>query len=268
MTPQQDHESGQPDLLQRQMIHGLVRPVPRAVGPRFMSLRTRDQTYSIAGTSGVAYAGGASSGPVSRSNAQLRSGSSHRECTLEHVRSGGPPSPRNSGGGPARVGRRNTTSCNMDHETWELQPRGSVQLDSAQRNPSQQPSQKPEFQHTDSPKYLLSLGDPSNHATSYNPDDRELQLAQAAPLPPGPPVSHQNMTRTDPRRPKSTSLTRLTTQSPTGQSVKVRVLDKPPISKRRMTRMTLINRMITRSKSATNGPPERARMDDPPMSTS
>lgn len=219
MTPQQDHGSSQPDLLKRQRIHGLARPVPRAVGPRYMSLKTRDQTYSIAGTSGVAYAGGASSGPVSMSTAQLRSGSPPKECTLERVRSGSPPSPRESGGGSGRVGRRNTISCDMDDETWELDRRGSVQRDSAQRNTSQQPSPKLEFRPTDSPKYL-SLCDPGNHATSYNPDDRELQLAQAAPLPQSPPAPHENVPRTDLLRPKSTSLARLTTQSPTGQSVK------------------------------------------------
>ena len=129
MIPQQDYERGQSDLLQRQMIHGLVRPVPRAAGPRFMSLRTRNQTYSIAGTLGVAYAGGASSGPVSRSTTQPRSSAPPKEPTLERTRSGKPPSPRESGGAPARVERRNTTSCHLDRESWELHRRGSVQRD-------------------------------------------------------------------------------------------------------------------------------------------
>lgn len=78
-----------------------------------MSLRARNQTYSIAGTSGVAYAGGASSGPVSRSPTQLRSSSSPRETIFEGTRSGKP------------VGRRNTTSCDMDRETRGHYRRGT-----------------------------------------------------------------------------------------------------------------------------------------------
>ena len=207
ITPQQDRSRTQSDL-QPQMTQGLARPVPRAARPRFMSLETllpSDQTYSIAGTSGVAYAGGASSGPVSRTTTQLGSTSLSMESNLDRV-------------------RRNSTSCDMDRETRELHHRSSEQHDPRQRIPTQQPSPKPELQRTDSPQHLLSLSDPSDY--SYNTRDRELRSAQAASLPPSPPVPRQNVPRTETLRSTPPLVARLTTQLPTGQSLKARIPDK------------------------------------------
>ena len=182
-----------------------------------MSLTTRNQTYSIAGTSGVAYAGGASSGPVSRSSTQLRSSSLPKEPIVVGARSGKPPSRGESGGRTTGVGRRNTTSCDMDRETWEHRRGGSVQCDPL------------EYQHPDSPKYLPPLRDPSNNSTSCNLNDRGLQSAQVVLPPPSSPAD-RNMSR-DSLYLASPSRARFTTQSPTGRFFEARVPDKSlPVS--------------------------------------
>jgi hypothetical protein len=69
-----------------------------------------DQAHSLgAGMSGVAYAGGISSGPISRTT-QLEPSSLSKEYSLEHACSGERPNPRELGGGPAGMQRRDTTS--------------------------------------------------------------------------------------------------------------------------------------------------------------
>ncbi|KAI9455775.1 hypothetical protein BJY52DRAFT_1278510 [Lactarius psammicola] len=244
MTPQQAHSRSQSDLLQHstnQMTPalGFARPVPRSAQPPFMSLEPFqmtpeliaeiDQAHSMhsmgAGMSGVAYAGGATSGPVSRST-QLEPSSLPKESTLERARSGERPSPRELGGGPPGVQRRDTTSRDKDRETWELHRRGSMKRDPPQGIPAQQPSPKLEVPRTDSPKYIPSLSAPSDHSASYNPGDRELRSAQAAALPPSPPAPRQNVPYTEPLRSTPPSVAKLATQSPTGLSVKARTPDK------------------------------------------
>ncbi len=244
MTPQQAHSRSQSDLLQHttnQMTPalGFARPVPRTAQPQFMSLEPYqmtpeliaeiDQAHSIhslgAGMSGVAYAGGATSGPVARS-IQLEPSSLPKESTLERARSGERPSPRELGGGSAGVQRRDTASRDKDRETWELHRRGSMKRDPPQGIPAQQPSPQLEVQRTESPKYLPSLSAPSDHSASYNPGDRELRSAQAAALPPSPPAPRQNVPYTEPLRSTPPSVAKLTTQSPTGLSVKARTPDK------------------------------------------
>ena len=194
MSPQQAHSRSQSDLLQHsanQMTPalGFARPVPRNAQPQFMSLDAFqmtpeliaeiDQAHSMgASMSGVAYAGGISSGPVSRST-QIEPGSLPKESTLERARSGERPNPRELGGGTAGMQRRDTTSHDKDRDSWELHRRGSVKRDTPQGMPAQQPSPQLEIQRTDSPKYLPSLtGGPNDHG-SYNPSDRELRSAPA-----------------------------------------------------------------------------------------
>ncbi|KAH9991504.1 hypothetical protein BJV77DRAFT_1007848 [Russula vinacea] len=116
---------------------GFPRPVPRAAPPQFLSLESFqmtpeliaeiDQAHSLgAGMSGVAYAGGATSGPVSSGDRQ---------------------SPREPTGGPAALQRRDTAR-DKDRETWE-RDRGRRAM------PTQQPSPKLELERTDSPQYFL-----------------------------------------------------------------------------------------------------------------
>ncbi|KAH8984635.1 hypothetical protein EDB92DRAFT_1886394 [Lactarius akahatsu] len=240
--PQQAHSRSQSDLLQHstnQMTPamGFARPVARTAQPQFMTrepfqmtpelIAEIDQAHSMgvgAGMAGVAYAGGATSGPVSRTN-QLESSSLPKESTLERARSGERPSPRELGGGPA-LQRRDTTSRDKDRETWELHRRGSMKRDPPPGIPTQQPSPKLEVPRTESPKYLPSLGAPSDHTGSYTPGDRELRSAQAAALPPSPPAPRQNVPYTEPLRSTPPSVAKLATQSPTGLSVKARTPDK------------------------------------------
>jgi hypothetical protein len=208
MTPR--HSRRKSDQLRRQVIQGLELPAPRGARPRLLSLDTpllSGQAHSIAGTSGVAYAGGASSGPVSRSPTQLVFSSLPKGSTLERV-------------------RRNSTTCGMDRETWEPHHRGSVQRDPPQMIPAQQPTPKLEFQRTDFPGYLFPLREHSDYPTSSNPRDRELRSPQAASLPPSPPSPRQNAPCTESLRSAPPSVARLTTQSPTGQPVKARIPDK------------------------------------------
>ena len=240
MSPQQAHSRSQSDLLQHsanQMTPalGFARPVPRNAQPQFMSLDAFqmtpeliaeiDQAHSMgAGMSGVAYAGGISSGPVSRTT-QIEPGSLPKESTLERARSGERPNPRELGGGTAGVQRRDTTSRDKDRDSWELHRRGSMKRDTPQGMPAQQPSPQLEIQRTDSPKYLPSLtGAPNDHG-SYNPSDRELRSAQAAALPPSPPTVRPNVPYTEPLRSTPPQVAKLATQSPT-QSVKARTPDK------------------------------------------
>ncbi len=77
-----------------------------------------DEAASLgAGMSGVAYAGGASSGPVSRST-QFEPSSPPNESTLERVRSGERPSPREPTSGSATLQRRDTAR-DKDRESWD-----------------------------------------------------------------------------------------------------------------------------------------------------
>ena len=243
IPPQSPHSHSQPNTLQHntnQMTPslGFARPVPRAAPPQFMSLDSLqmtpdliDQAHSLgAGMAGVAYAGGASSGPVSRS-AQFESGSLPKESSLERVRSSERPSPREPAGGPAAAQRRDTIR-DKDRETWErerdreLHRRGSMKRDLPPAMPTQQPSPKLETQRTDSPQYMSALSSPGDHSTSYNQFDRELRSAQAAALPPSPPAPRSNVPYMEPLRSTPPSMAKLVTQSPTGQSVKARTPDK------------------------------------------
>lgn len=240
---QPPHNHSQTNLLQlnanQQMTPslGFPRPVPRAAPPQFLSLESFqmtpeliaeiDQAHSLgAGMSGVAYAGGATSGPVSRS-AQFEPGSLPKESNLEHVRSGDRQSPREPTGGPAALQRRDTAR-DKDRETWERDRgrRGSVKRDPPPAMPTQQPSPKLELERTDSPQYFSALSTSSDHPTSYGQHDRELRSAQAAALPPSPPAPRQNVPYTEPMRSTPPSVAKLNTQSPTGQSVKARAPDK------------------------------------------
>jgi hypothetical protein len=170
--------------------------------------------------SGVAFAGGISSGPISRTT-QLELSSLPKESSLGRARSGERPNPRELGGGSAGVPRRDTTSSDKDRDSWELHRRGSMKRDPPQGIPAQQPSRQLEAQRTESPQYL-----PSDHPTSYNPSDRELRSASAAALPPSPPTVRQNVPYTELLRSTPPSVTKFATQSPTGQSVKARTPDK------------------------------------------
>ncbi|KAH9068291.1 hypothetical protein EDB83DRAFT_2378183 [Lactarius deliciosus] len=241
--PQQAHSRSQSDLLQHstnQMTPamGFARPVARTAQPQFMArepfqmtpelIAEIDQAHSMgvgAGMAGVAYAGGATSGPVSRTN-QPESSSLPKESTLERARSGERPSPRELGGGTSLQRRDTTSSRDKDRETWELHRRGSMKRDPPPGIPTQQPSPKLEVSRTESPKYLPSLGAPSDHTGSYNPGDRELRSAQAAALPPSPPAPRQNVPYTEPIRSTPPSVAKLASQSPTGLSVKARTPDK------------------------------------------
>ena len=241
MSPQQAHSRSQSDLLQHtsnQMspASGFPRPVPRTAQPQFMSRDTFqmtpeliaeiDQAHSMgAGMSGVAYAGGISSGPVSRTT-QLEPSSLPKESSLERARSGERQNTRELGGGPPGVQRRDTTPRDKDRESWELHRRGSMKRDPPQGIPAQQPSPQLEAQRTESPKYLPSLSGSGDHSGSYIPSDRELRSAQAAALPPSPPTVRQNVPYTEPLRSTPPSVAKLATQSPTGLSVKARTPDK------------------------------------------
>ena len=240
---QAPHNHSQPNLLQlnaNQMTPslGFARPVPRTAQTQFPPLESFqmtaeliaeiDQAHSLgAGMSGVAYAGGISSGPVSRS-AQVEPGSPPNESTLERVRSGDRPSPREPAGGPTVLQRRDTAR-DKDRETWErdreVRRRGSMKRDLPPAIPTQ-PSPKLELERTDSPQYFSAISTPGEHPTPYGQHDRELRSAQAAALPPSPPGPRQNVPYIEPLRSTPPSVARLVTQSPTGQSVKTRTPDK------------------------------------------
>lgn len=240
VPPQSSHNHSQTNLLQlntNQMTPsmGFARPVPRAAQAQFVSLESFQQMnpeliadQAAPGMSGVAYAGGANSGPVSRS-AQFEPGSLPKESTLERVRSGERPSPREPASGPMAVQRRDTTR-DKDRETRERdreQPRrGSVKRDPPPAMPTQRPSPQLEDQRTDSPQYFSALSTPSDHSVPYGQHDRELRSAQAAALPPSPPAIRQNMPYMEPLRSTPPSVAKLATQSPTGLSVKARTPDK------------------------------------------
>ena len=233
------HNHSQSNLLQlnpNQMTPslGFARPVPRAAQPPFPPLESFqmtaeliaeiDQAHSLgAGMSGVAYAGGATSGPVSRSM-QLESSSPPNESTLERVRSGERPSPREPTGGPATLQRRDTAR-DKERETWErdreVRRRGSMKRDLPPAMPTQ-PSPKLELERTDSPQYFSALSTPGEQSISYGQPDRELRSAQAAALPPSPPGPRQNVPYIEPLRSTPPSVAKLVTQSPTGQSVTVK----------------------------------------------
>ncbi|KAI0292615.1 hypothetical protein B0F90DRAFT_242015 [Multifurca ochricompacta] len=210
-----------------------ARPVPRTAP--FKSLESFqmtpeliaeiDQAHSMgAGMSGVAYAGGATSGAVSMT-APFESSSLPKESTLERVRSNERPSPRESAGGLTTVQRRDTAR-DKDRETWErerdreLHRRNSMKRDPP---PPQQPSPKLDSQRTDSPQYLPALvGTSGDHSSPYSQYDRELRSAQVAVLPPSPPAPRLNGSYTEPLRSTPPSVVKIATQSPTGQSVKAR----------------------------------------------
>jgi hypothetical protein len=238
------HNHSQPNLLQlntNQMTpsSGFARPIPRAVQSQFQPLDTFqmtpeliaeiDEAHSLgAGMSGVAYAGGATSGPVSRS-IQIEPSSLPKESTLERVRSGERPSPREPTNGFATLPRRDTAR-DKDRETWErdreVHRRGSVKRDLAPAMLTQRPSPKLELELTDSPPYFSALSTSGEHSAPYGQHDRELRSAQAAALPPSPPAPRQNVPYVEPLRSTPPSVAKLTTQSPTGQSVKARTPDK------------------------------------------
>jgi hypothetical protein len=188
-----------------------------------------DEAHSLgAGMSGVAYAGGATSGPVSRST-QFEPSSLPNESTLERVRSGERPSPREPTSGSATLQRRDTAR-DKDRESWdrdrEVHRRGSIKRDPPPTMPTQRPSPKLELERTDSSPYFSTLSTSGEHSASYGQHDRELRSAQAATLPPSPPAPRQNVPYMEPLRSTPPSLAKLTTQSPTGQSVKARTPDK------------------------------------------
>ena len=140
-----------------------------------------DQAHSMgAGMSGVAYAGGISSGPVSRST-QIEPGSIPKESTLERARSGERPNPREVGGGTAGVQRRDTTSRDKDRDSWELHRRGSMKRDTPQ---GMSPSPQLEIQRTDHQSiFLLSPALPTITAPTIlviaNSDQPRLPSRQA-----------------------------------------------------------------------------------------
>jgi hypothetical protein len=219
---------------------GFARPVPRAAPPQFLSMDVFPMAAEImadidqhslaasAGMSGVAYAGGANSGPISRS-AQFEPGSLPKESNLDRVRNSERPSPREPTGGSAVVQRRDTAR-DKDRESWERDRehprRGSVKRDPPPAMPTQQSSPKLEVKRTDSPQYFSALSTPGDHSTSYGQLDRELRSAQAAALPPSPPAVRQNVPYMEPLRSTPPSVAKLVTQSPTGQSVKARTPDR------------------------------------------
>jgi hypothetical protein len=223
MSLQQAHSRSQSDLLQHsanQMTPalGFARPLPHNAQAQFTSMDSFhitpeliaeiNQAHSLgAGMSGVAYAGGISSGPVSRS-AQLEPSSLPKESSLERAHSGERPNPRELSGGSNGVQRRDTASRDKVRDSWELHRHSSMKRDPPQGIPAQQHSPQLEAQRTESPQYLTG-----NHPTPYNPSDRKLQSAQAAALPPSPPSVHQNVPYTEPHRSTPPSVTKLSTQS-------------------------------------------------------
>lgn len=238
------HNHSQPNLLQlntNQMTPslGFARPIPRTAQSQFMPLDSYqvtpeliaeiDEAHSLgAGMSGVAYAGGITSGPVSRST-QFEPSSLPNESTLERVRGGERPSPREPTNGSATLQRRDTAR-DKDRESWdrdrEVRRRGSVKRDPPPPMPTQRPSPKLELERSDSSPYFSALSTSGELSTPYGQHDRELRSAQAATLPPSPPAPRQNVPYTEPLRSTPPSLAKLTTQSPTGQSVKARTPDK------------------------------------------
>jgi hypothetical protein len=234
-TPLQDRPRSQSLLLQHRanpMNSGLdsTRPRFRSLGPHL----TPDLVAEIErvhprgpGMSGVAYAGSPLSGPVSGSTQLMFSPESlPKQSTLEIIRGGKRSCPGELEERPTGVPRCNTTPPDQDRETWEHHRRGSGERDPPQIIPAQQPSPKLELQRANSPKYIPSLSDHSEHSASHNPGDRELRSTQAAPLPPNPPVSRQNVPRTEQPRSTQPAVAKLATQSPNGQSVKARFPDK------------------------------------------
>ena len=175
--------------------------LPRAPRPRFTPLDAFQLTPELIaeiegahsmglGMSGVAYAGGAISGPASRST-HLESSTLPEESTLGLAYSGEHSIPRRSGKSPTGTQHCNASSCDKDREISELHRCSSVERDHSQRISTQQPSPKLEFQRTDSPKYSHSLSNPGDH-TSYETGAREPLLTQAAALSPSPPTPRQN----------------------------------------------------------------------------
>ncbi|KAI9510996.1 hypothetical protein F5148DRAFT_1175117 [Russula earlei] len=238
MPSQSSHNHSPSNLLQlnaNQMTPsmGFARPVPRPAPPQFMSLDIIDQAHSLgslgAGMAGVAYAGGASSGPVSRST-QFEPNSLPKESNLERARNGERPSPRDPASGPT-VAQRRDTARDKDRESWERdreqqRRRGSIKRDPSSAMPIQQPSPKLEVPRADSPQYFSALSTPGEPSPSFGQHERELRTAQAAALPPSPPAPRQNVPYTEPLRSTPPSVAKLATQSPTGQSVKARTPDK------------------------------------------
>ncbi|KAH9962452.1 hypothetical protein BC827DRAFT_1267057 [Russula dissimulans] len=241
---QPSHNHTQSNLLQlnaNQMTPslGFARPVPRAPPSQLLSLEPFPMNSGLigeidpahasgAGMSGVAYAGGATSGPVSRT-AQFEPSSLPKESTLDHVRSGERPNPREPPSGSPVIQRRDTAR-DKDRETWERdrehRRRGSVMRDPPPPMPTQQPSPKLEVPRSDSPQYFSALSAPGDHTASFGQHDRELRSAQVAALPPSPPAPRQNIPYMEPLRSTPPSVAKLATQSPTGPSVKARTPDK------------------------------------------
>jgi hypothetical protein len=116
-----------------------------------------NQAHSLgAGMSRVAYAGGISLAPVSRT-AQLEPSSLPKESSLERAHSGERPNPCRLGGGSSGVQHHDTSSRDKDCNSWELHHRGSMKCDPPQGIPAQQPSLQLEAQRMESPQCLTLL---------------------------------------------------------------------------------------------------------------
>lgn len=222
ITPQYDRSRSQSVLL-RDRVHQMTTAldsIPHPARPRVMSLDSFQMTpeliaeISLAhdmsqGMAGVAYAGGALSGPVSRST-PLGPSSLPNESTLERVRSGKSLYPSQAGE-TTRVQSRNAKPCSHDHQTWGLHSHGSVMREPPQSMLVQQPSPTLEIRRPNSLEHLPSLSDPC-HPASYNPVDRELRSALAtAPLPSLP--VPQDVSCTEPLRSTPHSVARIPDKS-------------------------------------------------------
>ena len=187
--------------------------VPHPVRPRIMShdgfqmtpelIAEIDLAHDMSkGKAGVAYAGGALSGPVSRSTPRKPS-TLPNKSTLEHVRSGNRLSLGQLGETSTRVQSRNTNPCVQSRETLRLHHRESGMHEPSQRTPAQPPSPTLEVQRTNSPKH------PNDHPASYNPGGRELRSAMATAPSPSPPSPRQNVLRMEPLRSMPNSAARI-----------------------------------------------------------
>lgn len=154
MSPHQDPSSRQSHLLRRdanRITPVRVRPVPHAARSEFMSLGSfemtpelDDQAYSITGSKGFAYAGGARSGPIFKFT--------QYDSALE-----------GAGDGPSGVQRCNTSSCDQARKTWELHGPSNVKRDPMRRIAAQQSSPNLECQRSDSSRHSPSLSDSGDH---------------------------------------------------------------------------------------------------------
>ena len=196
---------------------------PSPVRQRFMSLDSFQMTPELLaeidlahsmsqGMSGVAYAGGALSGPVSRSTPLGPSSPPNESITVERVRSEKSLNTGQSGDTHMGVQNRNISPCDQSRETLGLHHRGSVIREPPQKVPTQELSPTPAVQRTNSPKDFPSLGDPC-HPASYNPVDRELRSALATAPSPNLPVPRQDVLCLEPLRSTPHSVARIPDKS-------------------------------------------------------